>query len=252
MKLLIFGATGGTGRQLVEQALAQGHHVTAFVRDLAKISKKHENLRIVQGDMLRPESVEAAVAGHDAVISALGVRPPVLAWIAITIASQLVHHVVPLSRPANFSIEIGVPVLALLYLFRKNTALSEGTRNIVRAMEKLGVRRFVCQSSLGVGDSKWRLGLLYNAIIVPLFLRNLFTDKARQERIIRESTLDWVIVRPTALTNGPLTRVYQTGPDIGHWFFPTKISRADVADFMLKQVADPACMRKSVGVSHKA
>src|SRR5579864_2671660 len=109
MKILIFGATGGTGRQLVEQALAQGHTVTAFARDPNKVALKHPNLRVAQGNMLQPASIEAAVARQDAVLSALGVRPPVLAWVAITIACQLVHHVVALSRAANLAIEIGGP-----------------------------------------------------------------------------------------------------------------------------------------------
>jgi len=262
MKILIFGATGGTGRQLVEQALAQGHTVTAFARDPAKVIAKHANLRVAQGNMLQTASIEAAVAGQDAVLSALGIRIPVLAWVAITIACQLVHHVVPLGRAANLAIAIGGPVLAVLILFRKTTALSDGTRNIVQAMEKmaetekmektekLGAKRFVCESSLGVGDSKWRLGLLFNLLVIPLFLRNVFADKARQEEIIRQSSLEWVIVRPTALTNGPRTGTYRTGSDIGHWLRPTKISRADVADFMLKQLTDSTYLRKSTGVAY--
>lgn len=250
MKLLIFGATGGTGRQLVEQALAQGHTVTAFARDPAKITTKHANLRVAQGDMLQPASIEAAVAGHGAVLSALGIRIPVLAWVAITIACQLVHHVVSLSRAANLAIEIGGPVLALLILFRKTTTLSDGTRNIVQAMQKLGVKRFVCESSLGVGDSKGRLGWFFTFLITPLFLYKVFADKARQERVIRESSLEWTIVRPTALTNGPRTGAYRTGSDIGHWLRPTKISRADVADFMLKQLTDPANVRKTTAIAY--
>jgi putative NADH-flavin reductase len=250
VKLVIFGATGGTGRQLLEQALAQGHIVTAFARDPAKVATKHENLSIVQGDMLRSESVEKAVANQDAVLSALGVRPPVLTFVAITIACQLIHRVVSLPRAANLAIEIGVPLIALFYLFRRNSALSDGTRNIVQAMEKHGVRRFVCESSLGVAESKWRLGFLYNAIVVSLFLRNMFADKALQEHIIHESTLEWVIVRPTALTNGPRKGMYRTGAGVGHWFWPTTISRADVADFMLRQVAESTHLRKSPGIAY--
>jgi len=118
------------------------------------------------------------------------------------------------------------------------------------AMEKQGVRRFVCESSLGVGDSKWRLGLLHNLIAIPLFLRNVFADKEDQERIIRESNLDWVIVRPTALTNGPRRSVYRAGSDIGHWLIPTRISRADVAEFMLKQVTDNSYLHKTPGLAY--
>jgi putative NADH-flavin reductase len=144
---------------------------------------------------------------------------------------------------------LGVPILALFILFRRNTILSDGTRNIVRAMEKSGVKRFVCQSSLGVAESRGRLGFLYNFFIIPLFLRNLFADKAVQERIIQESSLDWVIVRPTALTNGPRKGTYRVGSSIGHWFIPSKISRADTAEFMLKQISSPDYLRQTPGLA---
>jgi putative NADH-flavin reductase len=250
MKILVFGATGGSGRHIVEQALAQGHIVTAFVRDPARIQLVHENLRVVRGDISRYDSVEAAVAGQEAVLSALGVRLPVRTVIFIAVACQVLNRLVTLPGPAALFVEIGVPILVILLLFRRNTVLSEGTRNIVRAMEKLGVRRLVCESSLGVGDSKWRLGLLHNLIAIPLFLRNVFADKEVQEGIIKESTLDWVIVRPTALTNGPRRKVYRAGSGIGHWFLPTRISRADVADFMLKQVTDAAYLSKTPGLAY--
>lgn len=236
MKLLIFGATGGTGRQLVEQALAQGHVVTAFARHPAKLRVSHANLRVVQGDVLRQDTVEPAVAGQDAVLSALGVRPPVITFIVVTILCRVATRLLALHGVAAWSVSLGIPLLALLFLFRRNTKLSDGTRNIVRAMQQQGVKRLVCQSSLGVGDSRGRLGFLYNFFVIPLFLRNLFADKTLQETIIRESGLDWIIVRPTALTNGPRKGVYRAGSGIGHWFFQTKISRTDTADFMLKQL----------------
>jgi hypothetical protein len=116
MKLLVFGGTGGTGCEIVAQALGQGHVVTAFVRNPAALTTKHENLKLAKGDILDYPSVEAAVRRQDAVLSALGVRK-----------------------------------------LRKNTILSDGTKNIIRAMEQHGVKRFVCESSLGVGDSKEQL-----------------------------------------------------------------------------------------------
>ncbi len=249
MKLLIFGASGGTGRQLVEQALAQGHLVTAFVRNPAKLPSAHPNLRIAQGDALRYDTVESAVTGQEAVLSALGVRPPVTAFIFITILCQIVVRIMVLPRFAAWSISLGIPIVALLFLFRRNTKLSDCTRNIVRAMEQHGAKRFVCQSSLGVGDSRGRLGFLYNFFVIPLFLRGLFADKAVQENLIRQSGLDWVIVRPTALTNGPRKGVYRAGSDIGHWFRPTTISRADTADFMLKQVTATDYARQTPGLT---
>jgi putative NADH-flavin reductase len=197
MKLLIFGATGGTGREVVAQALDQGHHVSAFARNPAAITTKHDHLKVAHGDILDYPSVAAAVPGQDAVLSALGVRK-----------------------------------------LRKNTVLSDGTKNLIRAMERHGVRRLVCESSLGVGDSRGQLGWVVNLLIIPLFLRNVFRDKEVQEQYIKQSGLDWVIVRPGALTAGPRTGVYRSG------FSPTdqtirgKISRADVADFMLKQLTD--------------
>src|SRR3989442_9556402 len=209
MKLLIFGATGGTGQELVQQALGQGHVVTAFARNPAAATTKHPNLSVAKGDVLDYDSVEAAMKGQDAVLSALGVR-------ALT----------------------------------KNTLLSEGTKNIIRAMEKLGVKRFICESSLGIGDSKGQLGFLYNYILIPLFLRNVFADKEIQERYIRQSKLDWVIARPAMLTNGPRTGAYRSGFNVTDKSIKGKISRADVADFMLKQLRDEQFVHKAPSLSY--
>jgi putative NADH-flavin reductase len=250
MKLLVFGATGGTGGQLVQQALQQGHLVTAFARDPGKIHLAHDNLRVVSGDILLPDSVETAVAGQDAVLSALGIRLPIKTVILIVVACQIIVRVVAFSRPAALFIEIGVPILAILLLGRRKTTLSEGTRNIVRSMERAGIKRFVCETSLGVGDSKWKLGIVHNLIAIPLFLRNIFADKEVQEQIIAASSLDWVIVRPAALTNGKQRNVYRVGSDVGHWFIPSRISRADVAAFMLKQLADGEYLRKTPGLAY--
>jgi putative NADH-flavin reductase len=249
MKVLVFGATGGTGRQLVRQALEQGHVVTAFARDPGKMHLVHDNLRVVRGDILEPASIETAVAGQDAVMSALGIRMPVRILILIILACQIIIRMVTLSRWASLFIEVGVPILAILLLSRRTTVLSEGTRNIVGAMERAGIKRFVCESSLGVGDSKWKLGIVHNLIAIPLFLRNVFADKEAQERIIAASNLDWVIVRPTALTNGPRRNVYRVG-SVGHWFVPSRISRADVAGFMLKQLTDGEYLRKTPGIAY--
>ncbi len=250
MKLLIFGATGGTGQTLVEQALDQGHIVTAFARDPAKVRTTHKNLSVVKGDILNNDSVEAAINGQDAVLSALGIRVRTGAVVILAVICQGFASAVPLSRPFEWLVRLGVPLLALLILFKRNTTLSDGTRNIVQAMEKLGVKRFICESSLGISESKGQLGFLYNYILIPLLLRNIFADKEIQERIIKDSVLDWVIVRPAALTNGPRRGVYRHGMNIGHWLFMAKISRADVADFMLKQLTDNTYLRKAPGVSY--
>jgi putative NADH-flavin reductase len=250
MKLLVFGATGGTGKQLVGQALQQGHVVTAFARDPSKVKLANANLRVVRGDILQPDSVETAVAGQDAVLSALGTRLPIRVVLLIVVACQIIVRTVALSRPLSIFVEVGVPILAIILLARRNTILSEGTRNIVRAMELAGVKRFVCESSLGVGDSKWKMGIIHNLVAIPLFLRNVFADKEVQERIIASSTLDWVIVRPAALTNGKQRNVYRVGSDVGNWFVPSRISRSDVAAFMLTQLTDSEYLRQTPGIAY--
>ena len=212
MNLLVFGATGRTGRALVAQALEQGHRVTAFARNPAAITTKHKNLAVVQGDILDYTSVERAVKGQDAVLSTLGTKA-----------------------------------------LRRNTTISDGTRNIITTMEKYGVKRFVFESALTIGDSKpqqRQLGLLFNIIIIPLCLRNMFQDKEIQERYIMQSTLDWVIVRPAVLTNGPRTGVYRSEFSATDKSIKAKISRADVADFMLKQLTDDTYVHKASSLSY--
>ena len=250
MNLLILGATGGTGRALVEQALALGHTVTAFARNPAKVRTTHPNLRVVQGDISNPESLEAAIRGQDAVLSALGVRVRVGSLIVIVILCQVLARLAHLTGAVGSLLRIGVPIMADLVLFARTTTLSEGTRNVVRAMERLGVRRFVCESSLGIGDSKGQLGFLFNYVVIPLLLRNIFADKQVQEKVIRESNLEWVIVRPAALTNGPRTGVYRSGFETGDKSIRARISRADVADFMLGQVTEATYLRKTPGLSY--
>lgn len=166
MNLLIFGATGGTGRVLVEQALAQGHIVTAFARNPAKVRTTHQNLRIVKGDILKYDSVEMALGGQDAVLSTLGIRVKVIPIIAIVIICQIIARLAGLIGPIGWLVRIGGPFMAIPILYARNTSLSEGTKNIVRAMEKLGVKRFVCESSIGIADSKGKLGLLYNVVLL--------------------------------------------------------------------------------------
>ena len=183
-------------------------------------------------------------------LSALGTRLPVRIVVLIVVVCQIIVRTVHLSRLGSVFVELGVPILAILLLSRRNAILSDGTRNIVRAMERAGIKRFVVESSLGVGDSKWRLGIFHNLVAIPLFLRNVFADKEAQEQIIANSTLDWVIVRPAALTNGPQRNVYRAGSNVGNWFVPSKISRADVAAFMLKQLTDEEYLRQRPGLAY--
>lgn len=251
MRLLIFGGTGRTGRALVEQALEQAHVVTILARDPARVRMTHENLSVMKGDIANYDSVETSIKAQDAVLSALGTRPHVGLVIILVVICQVIARTLALSGSFNLLLRIGVPLLILLIFARRKTTLSNGTKNILKAMEKLGVKRFTCESSLGVGDSKGRLGLLYTYVLIPLFLRGLFADKQIQERIIKDSALDWVIVRPAALTNGPRKGVYSHGESIGNWLFTRKISRSDVADFMLKQLTDKKYLHMTPSVAYQ-
>jgi putative NADH-flavin reductase len=212
MKLVIFGATGGTGQALVQQALDRGHTVTAFVRKASRMRIKDARLSLALGNVLDYGTVEAAIAGQDAVLSALGHKQ----WLI------------------------------------KSSILSRGTRNILAAMTKCGVRRFVCETSLGVGDSRGRLGILYTFFLIPLLLYYYFRDKELQEQYIKQSALDWVIVRPALLTNGKQTGAVNDGKNVGSRLFTHSISRADVASFMLSEVKDDRYLRETPGVESGA
>ena len=249
MNLLIFGATGGTGRALVEQALAQGHVVTAFARNPAKVSTTHDNLRKVRGEISDYDSIETAMSGQDAALSALGIHVRASPLIAVVIICQMIARFAGLTGPVGWLVRIGVPLLSTLVLYARTTTLSEATKNIVHAMEQLGVKRFVCESSLGIGDSKGKLGLLYTVILIPLLLRNIFADKEVQEKLIKESKLNWIIVRPTRLTNGPKRGTYSHGLDIGSKLMTLSVSRADVAEFMLRQLTEDLYLRKTPGLA---
>jgi putative NADH-flavin reductase len=207
MKLLIFGSTGNIGRQLVEQALAQGHAVTAFARNPARLALKHPNLKVVQGDVMDGAAVERAVQGQEVVLCALGAG-------------------------------------------RQGLIRAEGTRHIISAMEKLGVRRLICQTTLGAGDSRDNLNFFWKYLMFGLILREAFADHEKQERYIKQSRLDWTIIRPGAFTNGQRTGSYRHGFPATDKTLKLKISRADVADFMLKQLTDNRYLRQTPGLSY--
>jgi putative NADH-flavin reductase len=210
VNVLIFGASGGTGRELVEQALAQSHAVTAFVRHPGNFDITGERLTVISGDVVDSAGVERALRRQDAVMSALGS-----------------------SRS-----------------LKRHPGLAEGIRNIVKGMEREGVPRLVYLSMLGVGGSGRQLGWLDRSIMVPLVLRNVVDDHAIQEGLITRSSLDWVIVRPPRLTNGAHTNKYRSGEGITAGRMSASISRADVADFMLRQIADEAYVHRSPAVMY--
>ncbi|CAN5271788.1 SDR family oxidoreductase [soil metagenome] len=207
-RVLVIGATGGTGRELVQQALERGYEVTAFVRDPARLQVTDPKLKIVRGDVLDSAAVEAAVEGQDAVLSALGHRR---LWV-----------------PSHVQ--------------------AEGIRNVIAAMKKKGVRRLVCVTALGLGNSAGRMGIIGTFFALPVALPIYFWDKSRQEQLIGASDLEWVIVRPGVLTNGAKRGRYQHGVHVGSYIWPTWSSRADVADFMLAQLTDDQYLQTAPGM----
>jgi len=195
VKLIVFGATGGTGQCLVAQALAAGHDVTVFVRRSGPMMTR---ARVVSGEVFDRASVAEAVAGHDAVLSALGTRP----W-------------------------------------RHQDVCSGGIASIIPAMQRAGVKRVVAMSSQGVGDSKMdRLG----SLAASLVLGRSFRDKHAMEVLLADSDREWVVVRPGFLTNGTPRGTWRT--DVDGAITGGKIARADVAAFMLQQLASDDWLRK--------
>ena len=130
---------------------------------------------------------------------------------------------------------------------------SDGTQNIINSMVKFGVSRLVCQTSLGYADSVAVLKFtpfIFRKMIVPLLLRNTFEDHLLQETIIKNRNINWTIVRPGNLTNGVLTENYKTGFDYNDSTLRVKISRADVADFLIKSIASQNSCGKVLGISY--
>lgn len=195
MNLLIIGATRGIGFQLLDQALQAGHVVTALVRDLQRMPVQHDRLRLIQGDILELATVQKSMAEQDVVCVTIGIG---VTWKPVTVFSQ-------------------------------------GTRNVLEAMHQKSVRRLICITGIGAGDSRGHGGFLYDRIFKPLLLKTIYEDKDRQETLIKNSEIDWTIIRPGFLTNGPLTKKYRVITNL-KGVTAGKISRADVAHFILEEL----------------
>lgn len=141
-------------------------------------------------------------------------------------------------------------VLCSLGAGSKGTVRSKGTRNIIRAMETAGVRRFICLSTLGVGDSWGNLSFFWKYIMFSGLLRRAYADHVLQEDHVMQSHLEWTIVRSGAFTNGNRTREYRHGFPGTDKRRKLEISRADVADFMLKQLTDATYLRMTPGLAY--
>jgi len=208
-KLLVLGATGGTGRHVVSQALEAGHAVTAYVRDPVKLEVKHERLQVVAGAIADDaKGLREAMQGQQAVISALGRGP-----------SLQSDHVIQRCVP---------PMLS--------------------SMKADGVDRLIFTSAIGVGEA-YTEAPLFSKILIRVLLKDIYADKLIGEKLIRNSELDWTIVQPAGLTNGPLTRRYRVGEHLRHRMFAT-VSRADLAHFLLSQLDDRTYVRRIVQLGY--
>jgi putative NADH-flavin reductase len=205
MRVLIIGASKGIGLETTRQALQAGHQVRALARSAAGIALSHPNLEKFQGDALKTGDVEAALIGVDVVIQTLGV--------------------------------------GLGELFRPVTLFSDATRVLVAAMEARGVQRLICVTGFGAGESRSQIGCLQR-LPFKIFLGRAYDDKSVQESLIVESGLDWTVARPGVLTDGARTGRYKVLAETAQWRNGI-ISRADVADFLVRQIEDKTYVRQA-------
>ncbi|MBD7924114.1 NAD(P)-dependent oxidoreductase [Xanthomonas bonasiae] len=203
-KILVLGATGGTGRLIVGQAVARGYDVAALVRS-PDAARHLGGARLTVGDARDETILRQALRDRDAVISALG-------------------------TPASPRREV--------------TLLSTATRALVSAMKAEQVTRLIGITGMGAGDSAGHGGFLFDKLIFPLLLRNVYADKNRQEALIRDSGLDWVLVRPSVLNDKPARGEVRAITDLTG-FRGGSIARADVATFVLDQVASDAWLHRA-------
>jgi uncharacterized protein YbjT (DUF2867 family) len=205
MKILILGATGATGRLIVRDAVAKGHGVVALVRSKVNAAD-FVGAEHIEGDARDAVALTRAIAGCDAVVSSLGTA---------------------------------------MSPFREVTMLSMATHALVGVMAEQKIRRLVCITGLGAGDSRGHGGVFFDRLFLPLMLRKVYEDKDRQEEAIRASALDWTIVRPTVLNDKPARRRIRALTDLSDIHGGTFARAADVAEFVVRQATEDTWLRKA-------
>lgn len=192
LRILVIGGTSGIGLQTVKLALERGHSVTAMARRPERMTLTHDRLETVKGDILNGESVGAALAGHDAVVTAIGIGPT--------------------RKPVS--------------------VFSQGTRNVLAAMQNLGVHRLISVTGIGAGNSRGHGGFFYDRIVQPLMLKTAYEDKDREEALIKASDTNWTIVRPGFLNDDDSEMRYRVISNLDG-ITSSDIARADVAQFIV-------------------
>lgn len=213
-KLLIIGANGGIGRQCVEQALNAGHQVTALVRNIANLPLIHQNLQVVQGDLMKPATLEKYLVGKDAIISAIGVKGG-------------------------------------MFGDKPTTLYSEGNANLLQAMENTGVKRgfFISASAIEISPVIPRFVQFLAKYVIQKLLKHMYADLRKMELIIKKSDARWTIIRPPQLSDQAATGHYRTA--INDWLKDClKISRADVAHFIIHNITNPAIIKTTVEIGY--
>jgi putative NADH-flavin reductase len=207
MKLLVLGATGGIGLEIVSQAVARHHSVTAFVRSPDRLAAFQGRIAFKQGNLLSTSELERAIQGNDAILSAFGPRVPVM------------------KTDANL--------------------LRDFASALTSAMRRVSVRRLVIVSTAFL----FRDSIMPPAHLVGrLFFPGVVMDASAMERMIAENDLDWTIVRPPQLTDKPFSGRYRVRE--GHLpVFGFHVSRADVADCLIKTTEDRTSVGKVLGIS---
>jgi uncharacterized protein YbjT (DUF2867 family) len=219
MKVLVVGATGGSGRAAVDELLSRGHEVTAFSRHATTLDDLPGQLHAINGDATDPAAVDRAVRGQHAVIITLGISQNALR--------------VRLAGPAGTPVDVR----------------SRGTRNVIAAMRRHGVGKLVVQTSYGVGATRDKLSPLYR-LIFWLVLRPQIADTEHQEHEVRASGLDWVIAQPVSLTDDPQTGLPFASP--AGELRGMKVPRSRVGRFLVQAVEGSEYVGASVALSAAA
>jgi putative NADH-flavin reductase len=209
-KIIVFGASGGTGKSVVEQALEAGHQVTVVVRNPEAFNVSNKNLEIIKGDVLQLATFENALKEKDAVVSCLGSRDR-----------------------------------------KPTTVYSKGTSNITAAMRKAGVTRIICLSAGAVivpPKSSFVLKFVVKNILQRIF-KHIYADMLVMEKMLADSGLNWTVIRAPRLTNGKHTGKYRDSVN-EPLSNPSSISRADLADYIVKHLSDERTFKAKVELGY--